>query len=206
MLSEGIFLHLGTAQQTRTKTSHESDHCSDANTTHEWNLATAEYKRSGFAEWHACLAEGKAEPRSVYRDAMKNVDSLDTNMFCVTSHGMFCLAPRMAQAGDYMAILSGFQLPVAQRNVGPATAKYYELLGSCYVHRLMQGRAWRSIGKFECKYRPGSEDEVFDKEPQTQLSHNDADQEQPCGVHPFNSRGDCQRLTRTIGKRRIVLV
>lgn len=127
-------------------------------------------------------------------------------MFCVTTHGLFCLVPRMTQAGDYVAILSGFKFPVALRKVGPATKKYYELLGPCYVHRLMRGRAWSLMEEFKCKYKPGSEDEMFDRESRMDLSHEDTDREQPCGVHPFNSKADYARLTRVMGKRRIVLV
>ncbi|GAB7340162.1 hypothetical protein MBLNU457_6640t1 [Dothideomycetes sp. NU457] len=178
-----------------------------ANTTHEENLATAEYERCGFAQWREWLAAGgKARPGPVYEDAIDNAESLGTNTFCVTAHGLFCLAPRLAQAGDYIAILSGFKFPVALRKVGPATEKYYELLGPCYVNRLMRGRAWSLIDEFKCKYRPGSGDEIFDENPRTELSQHDTDRDQPCGVHPFNSKGDYARLTRIMGKRRIVLV
>jgi len=112
----------------------------------------------------------------------------------------------MAQAGDYIARVSGFKFSVALRKVGPAIEKYHELLGPCYVHRLTRGRAWSLIDEFKCKHRPGSEDEMFDKDSRTEMSHDDTDREQPCGVHPFNAKGDYARLSRVMGKRRIVLV
>ena len=131
-----------------------------ASTTHESALARPDYERNGFAEWHQWLRSGLSGPTPAYHDAVCSAEFIKRKTFCVTSHGIMCLAPRIAEVGDYVAILSGFKWPVALRRVGPAEKQFYELLGPCYVHRMMRSRAWNLIYEFKCKYIPASENEA----------------------------------------------
>lgn len=172
-----------------------------ANTTPRDELTAADYEKKGFAEWRAWLTSTEfpnSEPE--YHEAVENTEHWTKHLFIVSSHGLMCLVPAMACEDDYVAILSGFRYPVALRKVGPQDGQYYELLGQCYMHRMMRGRAWSLIEEFKLKYRPGSEDEVVPLDIDDQLDDGNID------VFPFNAKSDYRSIVRVLGKRRIVLV
>jgi hypothetical protein len=55
--------------------------------------------------------------------------------FCVTHGGRLGWVPRYAQEGDSTAIIAGIGVPMALRT----NATGYEVLGSCYIHGIMDG-------------------------------------------------------------------
>jgi hypothetical protein len=176
-----------------------------ANTDHTDNLASDDYEREGFALWQLWLDKGAPKGQEpVYDAAMDNAESLHKYPFCLTAHGLMCLTPHIAGIGDYVAIMSGFRLPTTLRRVSTSEQGFYELLGPCYMHRMMRGRAWSLIEEFKCKYRPKSEDESFDEQ-QEQL-HNNPGEEGPCEGFPFNPKAEHRRIIRVLGKKRIMLV
>lgn len=176
------------------------------NTTHDERFANPEYERQGFAEYRKWLDSGIPDPDPVYANAVHNAGSMDDKTFSITSHGLIALTPKIAQLGDYVGILSGFRLPVVLRKVGPPEQRCYELLGACYLHRMMRGRVWSLIEEFKCKYRPGLEDETPENPPSTGSSVELPDSVEACETFPFNAKGDYARVVRILGSRRIVLV
>ena len=58
--------------------------------------------------------------------------------FVTTCEGYMGLAPRNAQPGDQVCVLLGCDVPMLLR---PAANSQYEVVGSCYVHGLMDGEA-----------------------------------------------------------------
>jgi hypothetical protein len=55
--------------------------------------------------------------------------------FCVTHGGRLGWVPRYAQEGDAIAIIAGIGVPMALRS----KMTDYEVLGSCYIHGIMDG-------------------------------------------------------------------
>ncbi|CAF9907047.1 hypothetical protein IMSHALPRED_005426 [Imshaugia aleurites] len=69
--------------------------------------------------------------------------------FIKTREGHIGLAPRVAQAGDKVCVLLGCSQPLLLR---PApNDSQYQVVGECYVHRLMQGEAF--LGKLPDRYQ-----------------------------------------------------
>ena len=58
--------------------------------------------------------------------------------FVKTSEGYIGLAPRNAEPGDQICVLLGCNMPMLLR---PTPNSQYEVVGSCYVHSLMNGEA-----------------------------------------------------------------
>jgi hypothetical protein len=63
--------------------------------------------------------------------------------FFVTEHGYIGLAAATAQRGDAVAVLLGGDVPYTLRSKGRA----YELIGECYVHGIMDGKAISDFDK-----------------------------------------------------------
>ncbi len=61
-----------------------------------------------------------------------------------TEHDVLGLAPKESENGDLICILYGCSVPVAlRRMVDPVTGEeYFKLIGECYVHGIMGGRAF----------------------------------------------------------------
>ena len=57
-----------------------------------------------------------------------------------TQKGYIGLAPRYAQAGDWIVVCKGGKLPLVVR-LGPE-GNYWQLIGESYVHGLMKGELW----------------------------------------------------------------
>ena len=69
--------------------------------------------------------------------------------FVKTYEGYIGLAPRSAQPGDQVCVLLGCNVPMLLR---PAANSQYEVVGSCYVHGLMDGEA--SLGPAPEHFQP----------------------------------------------------
>jgi len=55
-----------------------------------------------------------------------------------TSKRYVGMVPGIAEAGDYIVLLNGGELPFVVRQQGPE----WELIGNCYVHGITSGEAW----------------------------------------------------------------
>lgn len=170
-----------------------------ANTDHHGRLASLEYEKNGFNELRTWFHDGLPDPDPVFLSAVYESGAFTRNRFCTTVHGLMCLAPATVTTSDYVAILERYNIPVLLRKVDPAQ-QYYELLGPCYVHRMMKGRTYTLMHEFRCKHQPGSEDEAID------LASNSEVLEGLCSDFPFNAKNDYKNVIRVIGKRRITLV
>lgn len=59
--------------------------------------------------------------------------------FIETREGYMGLAPQMAEPGDQVCVLLGSRMPLLLR---PAPNLQYQVIGACFVHGLMQGKAF----------------------------------------------------------------
>ena len=177
-----------------------------ASTAHDGTLATRDYEKEGFARWQSWLENKTRDAEPAYQDAVLDAVAFTSKAYCVTAHGIMGLVPDIAREGDYMGILSGLQWPVVLRKVGSPGSQYFELLGACYMHRMMRGRAWGLIEEFKGKYKSGSEDEVCIPPTPSLESLDVSENEALCGSFPFNPKSDYASLLRVLGMRRIVLV
>lgn len=59
-------------------------------------------------------------------------------IFFITSSGYLGTGPPFMRTGDIVSLLAGFHLPIILREEG----SYYRVVGTAYVHGLMQGEAW----------------------------------------------------------------
>ncbi|KAK8012010.1 hypothetical protein PG989_000270 [Apiospora arundinis] len=61
--------------------------------------------------------------------------------FCVTSNGYFGLMPATVSDGDLVCVLLGGEVPYVLRpTTGSQAEQYYELVGECYIHGIMDGK------------------------------------------------------------------
>jgi hypothetical protein len=64
------------------------------------------------------------------------------------SHDNLGLAPQSVMEGDSICIVYGCSVPVVLRKVFPDGTEgkyYYELIGECYIHGMMDGEAFRIL-------------------------------------------------------------
>ncbi|KAK4907691.1 hypothetical protein LTR49_023287 [Elasticomyces elasticus] len=171
------------------------------NMTHEEKLASKAYEKEGFAAFRAWLEPASTGPCPDYLDAVESAEALDRNAFYVTAHGLMGLVPGVATVGDYVAILDGFREPVGIRRAAGCPDPYYELLGPCYIQRMMRSRAWNLILEHKCKYQGGSEDRAPapPREEENRLRG-------VCEGFPFNLKTDYESVLEVLGKRKIVLL
>jgi hypothetical protein len=75
-----------------------------------------------------------------------SVENSDKRFF-ETSDGLLGLGPRGMEETDFVAVLSGFKMPVILREVD----SHYQFVGSCFVLGLMNGEAqqWGPSGKLD---------------------------------------------------------
>ena len=75
-----------------------------------------------------------------------DIENLDKRFF-ETSDGLLGLGPRGMEETDFVAVLSGCNMPVVLRKVG----SHYQFVGSCFVLGLMNGEAqrWGPSGKLD---------------------------------------------------------
>jgi len=75
-------------------------------------------------------------------DAMLYADQLlvlgRRRAFCITADGHMAMVPGKTQPGDRIALFAGGPTPFVVRQTGD----HYILIGSCYVHGIMDGEAW----------------------------------------------------------------
>lgn len=90
---------------------------------------------------------------SEYRQAM--FGACDCRRLFSTASGFFGLGPQTMKPGDILAILYGSLLPFVLRPSRDSRGATHELVGSCYVHGIMDGEA------VQAHRSQGKEDEIF---------------------------------------------
>ena len=65
------------------------------------------------------------------------METLNKKAFIVTERGFLGMAPKMAREGDAVCILQGGHVPFVARPKGEG---YWEFVGKCYVHGIMNGK------------------------------------------------------------------
>jgi hypothetical protein len=86
----------------------------------------------------------------VYHQALYN--ALDNRRFFVTATGSIGVGPSFMQLGDVIAVMYGCKWPVMLR---PVDNGHYRVLGTCYVHDIMDGEAvqrLRAAGRIEDEF------------------------------------------------------
>ena len=59
--------------------------------------------------------------------------------FCVTKEGRMGLVPKSCEIGDLVCIFTGSRMPFLLRQEMETKSSSYELVGSCYIHGVMDG-------------------------------------------------------------------
>ncbi|KAH8807644.1 heterokaryon incompatibility protein-domain-containing protein [Xylogone sp. PMI_703] len=119
-----------------------------SNRTHENRVATPAFY-GAYNEWHLWLNENKELPNEPdFEIAIRESEVFHRKQICTTRHGYICLVPSITESNDIVAILAGLDLPVVLR----PRDKYYELLGCCYIHEMMEGQAYCLIDDHGLKY------------------------------------------------------
>ena len=167
-----------------------------ANTTHEDRLATNEYCEV-YKEWHAWLVAGALGSRPIYHEAIENSEVFWKTQVCVTSHGYLCLVPEMAVRTDCVAILASYKMPVVLRPVG----QYYELIGDCYVHGMMESQAFSLIDDFALKLKEQKRSlESKIRRTEKQMQHDAIRGDPESGLEGYT------RVYPTLGQRSVELI
>ncbi|KAI1173251.1 hypothetical protein F4777DRAFT_589985 [Nemania sp. FL0916] len=148
--------------------------------------------------WDANLKHPAMDPAFESSGAMK------TFRFAVTEHGYFCLAPRITEIGDEVAILQSYELAVTLRRL-PApsqpqaeTDPFFELLGDAYVHGMMENEARCITDEFNYKYEPSQ------AQWRKILEASDGGRGEPWAT--LGLSGQYERILKTLGARTIRLV
>lgn len=86
--------------------------------------------------------EGYLQVCTVASKFFERSSHLFRNRFCVTKGGRTAVVPPRTQEGDIICVLKGASMPflLRRQGVGPQ-GEAFKLIGSCYVHGLME-RAW----------------------------------------------------------------
>ena len=177
-----------------------------ANTAHDDTLASTGYE-AGFTNFRKWLATGIPDPDPFYFNALQDSSAFIRMRFCVTSHGFMCLVPSLVEICDYVAIFSGIKLPFAVRRNRVQLRQHFELIGSCYSHRMMKGRCWNLVLEFKCKYQQGSEDETLEEMmAKAEPSESSRIKRGVCEFFLWNASSDYTYVRRVLDKRSIILV
>lgn len=71
---------------------------------------------------------------------------IDGRSFICTQKGHYGLAPCIVKPGDVVCIFFGAAVPFVLRRADTAKPNLYKLVGECYIHNLMRGKALRGPG------------------------------------------------------------
>lgn len=166
-----------------------------SNRTHEIQIASPPFYQK-HEEWIFTLNEDtKGAHKSDFEAAIQESNVFHKQQICTTSHGYLCLVPARTTKDDFVAILAGLDMPIILRPIG----KYYELLGSCYVHGLMEGQAYFLIDEHNLKSRGDEDSDADAKKENRRLSVIQIE-----GTE--NKDEDYSSVAVTLGVRSIVLI
>jgi hypothetical protein len=92
-------------------------------------------------------------PDWFFRDYLaSSTSTMNGRKYFVSSNDFIGLVPEAAQEGDMICVFMGGKTPFLVRPVGGN----YQLLGACYVHRIMYGEAMEEFEKKGGKWRISS--------------------------------------------------
>ena len=60
--------------------------------------------------------------------------------FCITERGYAGVVPKITQVGDILCLIHGAPVPFLIRKSGVMDG-HYQLVGGCYIHGIMYGKA-----------------------------------------------------------------
>jgi hypothetical protein len=117
----------------------------------QWWTQSKHFKLCGSTLEELALSserERKSQQRSLEADEASELAHIKTSFtiavgyrkLATTKKGYLCLVPNHARAGDVVVILVDCCAPVVLRQRGNE-AGYYEFIGTCYVHGIMDGEA-----------------------------------------------------------------
>ena len=122
-----------------------------ASTRDDDNLATSGWFCDEAPKRRSWQGGKTASPSPAFNEALDNMDTFVYKQFCITTGGYFCLVPHLTLPTDLIAIVKGYDMPVALRPVG----QYFVLLGDCYVHGMMEPQATNLMDEFSVKVKDG---------------------------------------------------
>jgi hypothetical protein len=95
---------------------------------------------------------GDEEAKDLYQYTNALIFAVAGRRFCSTGKRYLGWVPRAAVAGDIICIFAGGEVPFIIRPL-EGHSDYYELVGECYIHGIMQGEAmqWEGISEQEFK-------------------------------------------------------
>jgi hypothetical protein len=105
--------------------------------------------RHKFDAWYQILPSGKLPAEIVndmwgHHDAEEYADEVthwnSSKALCITEGGLMAMVPAKARSNDQIVILTGSPLPFVIRPIN----YYYTLIGICYLHDAMDGKAFPS--------------------------------------------------------------
>ncbi len=167
-----------------------------AETTHEDRLATQDYCQM-HKEWQAWLVASASGSPPTYHVAIENSEAFRKTQICVTGHGYLCLVPVMTVKTDCVAIIAGYRMPVVLRPVG----QYYELIGDCYIHGMMESQAFSLIDDFALKLKEQKRSlESKTRRTEKQMQHDAIRGDPESGLEGYT------RVYPTLGKRSVDLI
>ncbi|KAI1200645.1 hypothetical protein F5X97DRAFT_331832 [Nemania serpens] len=183
-------------------------------------LVRSDYVKVHWEEWFRWLEQGcpgywdANAKKPVINASFESTGATKTFRFAVTKHGYFCLVPRIAQAGDEIAIFKSYELAVVLRRLPPppmplpqkqsqkqaptTTDPYFELLGDAYVHGMMENEARCISDEFDCKYKP--------TQAQLEKALKASDSGQGESWATLSLSGQYERVFETLGPRTVRLV
>jgi hypothetical protein len=120
--------------------------CCDSTETHELPLPV-DYKH-GFDAWHKILMSSVRTPTEIGHELLANHDAMRFadevalsnrgRALCITADRCMAMVPGKTQPNDQIVILTGSRVPFVIR----PTNDYYTFIGVCYVHGIMDGKAF----------------------------------------------------------------
>ena len=159
-----------------------------ASTKDDDNLATSGWVSDEASKWRSWQGGKTANSSPAFNEALDNMDTFVYKQFCITTRGYFCLVPHLTHPTDLIAIVKGYDMPVALRPVG----QYFVLLGDCYVYGMMEPQATNLIDEFSIKVRDGK----FSWKPEGDVRANGLSLEV----------GEYRRILGTLGERHVELL
>jgi hypothetical protein len=102
--------------------------------------------------WRQWIREGAKSPECpAYHSAIENSFAFRSHKFCWTKEGFMALVPSITQLGDVVVVLNGHPMPFVLRPV----QEYFQVIGLCYVHGMMENNCGVLIEEFKIKFEEG---------------------------------------------------
>jgi hypothetical protein len=118
---------------------------------HQENLASDDFIADA-ESWRKWLREGAKSPECpAYHESIENSFVFRGHKFCWTKKGFMALVPSLTQLDDIVVVLNAYQMPFVLRPV----QEYFQVIGQCYVHGMMENNCGVLIEEFKIKFEEG---------------------------------------------------